>query len=110
MAGEAVPGVADAVIAHVLGPYYAFKGDGANAAGAVAALWGGASGAIVGTLVGGPVGAIVGGMVGGAGAGAGAKGIVKAFTHPNQCKTCQGTGLVDDLRRCSECMGYGYRK
>lgn len=61
-------------------------------------------------LVGGPVGAIVGGMVGGAGAGAGAKGIVKAFTHPNQCKTCQGTGLVDDLRRCSQCMGYGYRK
>lgn len=84
MAGEAVPCVAGAVIAHVLGPYYAFKGDGANAAGAAAALWGGASGAIVGTLVGGPVGAIVGGMVGGAGAGAGAKGIVKAFTHPNQ--------------------------
>lgn len=90
MAGEAVPGVADAVIAHVLGPYYAFKGDGANAAGAAAALWGGVSGAIVGTLVGGPVGAIVGGMVGGAGAGAGAKGIVKAFTLLTSVKPVRG--------------------
>ena len=110
LAGEAVPGVGGAVIAHVLAPYYAFKGDGANAAGAAASLWGAVSGAIVGGIVGGPVGAIIGGIAGGAAAGAGAKGIVKAFTHPSQCKTCQGTGLVDDLRRCSECKGYGYRK
>lgn len=110
MAKEAVPGAGGAVVAHFLGPYYALKGDGANAAAAAASLWGGMSGAIIGTIVGGPFGAIIGGIAGGAGAGAGAKGIVKAFTHPSQCKTCQGTGLVDDLRRCSECKGYGYRK
>ena len=50
------------------------------------------------------------GIAGGAGTGAAAKGILKAYTHPSQCKTCLGTGLVDDLRRCSECKGYGHRK
>ena len=83
LAGEAVPGVGGAVIAHVLAPYYAFKGDGENAAGAAASLWGAVSGAIVGGIVGGPVGAIIGGIAGGAAAGAGAKGIVKAFTRPS---------------------------
>ena len=64
----------------------------------------------MGGIFGGPVGAVIGGIAGGAGAGAAAKGIVKAATHPSQCKTCQGTGLVHDLRRCSKCKGYGYRK
>ena len=110
MAGEAVPGVGGAVLAHVLGPYYAMKGDGAKVAGAGAGLWGGMSGAVVGFLVGGPVGAAIGGAVGGSAAGAAATGIVKALTHPSQCKNCQGTGLVDDFRRCSNCEGYGYHK
>ena len=110
MTGEAVPCIGGVIVAHVLGPYYALKGDGANAAGAAAGLWGGLSGAIVGSIFGGPVGAVIGGIAGGAGTGAAAKGIVKAYTHPSQCKTCLGTGLVDDLRRCSECKSYGYRK
>lgn len=110
LAGEGVPGVGGAVVAHVLGPYYAMKGDGAKAAGAAAGLWGGVSGTVVGIVVGGPVGGIIGGVVGGAAAGAGATGIVKAFTHPRQCKNCQGTGLVEDLRRCPKCEGYGYHK
>lgn len=110
LAGEGIPGVGGAVVAHVLGPYYAMKGDGAKAAGAAAGLWGGVSGAIVGTLAGGPVGGIIGGIVGGAAAGGAATGIVKAFTHPRQCKNCRGTGLVEDLRRCPKCEGYGYLK
>lgn len=109
MTGEPVPGVGGAGIAHVLHPYYALEGDGANVAKGAAALWGGISGAIVGTMAAGPVGGFIGGIAGVA-AGAGAKNVAKAFTHPSQCKTCQGTGLVDDLRRCSKCKGYGYRK
>ena len=110
MTGEAVPCIGGVIVAHVLGPYYALKGDGANAAGAAAGLWGGLSGAIVGSIFGGPVGAVIVGNSRCAGTGAAAKGIVKAYTHPSQCKTCLGTGLVDDLRRCPECKGYGYRK
>lgn len=110
MAGEPILFVGGAGIAHVLGPYYVFKGDGANATGAAASLAGGIYGAIVGTMAAGPVGGIIGGIVGGVVGGAGAKGMVKAFTHSRQCKTCQGIGLVDDLRRCSECKGYGYHK
>lgn len=113
MAGEPIPGVGGAGIAHVLHPYYALEGDGngdgANVAKGAAILWGGIAGAIVGTVAAGPVGGIIGGIAGVV-AGAGAKNVAKASTHPRQCKTCQGTGLVDDLRRCSTCNGYGYRK
>lgn len=109
MAGEPIPGVGGAFVAHVLHPYYALEGDGANFAKGAAAIWGGISGAIVGTMAAGPVGGFIGGIAGVA-AGVGAKNVPKAFTHPSQCKTCQGTGLVDDLRRCSKCKGYGYRK
>ena len=109
MAGEPIPGVGGAAVAHVLHPYYALEGDGANMAKGAAAIWGGICGAIVGTMAAGPVGGFIGGIAGVA-AGAGAKNVPKAFTHASQCKTCQGTGLVDDLRRCSKCKGYGYRK
>ena len=58
-------GVGTFVVGSVKSVYYASKGDGANAAGAAAGIWGGLSGAVLGICVGGPLGAFVGGTLGG---------------------------------------------
>lgn len=106
--GEPVPGISDAVMAHFLGPYYAIKGDEVRAVEACAGLWGGVSGAVLGMLAG-PGGAAVGGFIGATTAAAGAGAIIKAYRHPHACKSCKGTGLVDDFRTCDKCNGYGYK-
>ncbi|OWF42797.1 uncharacterized protein LOC110460594 [Mizuhopecten yessoensis] len=107
--GNAVPGISHVVEAHLMGPYYAMKGDGVKAVQACAGLFGGMAGTVLG-LITGPAGAVVGGVAGAALASGATGELFKVFNHPDKCKDCNGTGLVKDYRTCKKCEGYGYIK
>lgn len=108
LSSHAIPGIGDAIIGHIIAPYYAVQGDGAKLAGAAAGMYGSLGGAVVGTVILGPIGALIGGFIGGVGLGTSANVFVKALTHPNQCVICRGAGFRGNFYRCSHCKGHGH--